>query len=168
LRAIYQVPALVENQNGTTPQRIGAKDDAGGQARRNAPGWGIERRLTLPGVGVELFTDRVGAGLQVALDGVAERQRTTADNIANSATPGYRAQRVTFEQSLQTAMSDGSTDPSSATISTVDAGTPADVNGNSVQLDAEVADSQREDIQYQALAQAMSLKLSTWRMALEK
>jgi flagellar basal-body rod protein FlgB len=117
---------------------------------------------------VDLFTDRVSAGLQRALDGVAEQQRTTAANIANSATPGYRAQRVTFEDSLASAMGDSSSDPASAAISTVDAGTPADLNGNTVSLDAEVTDQQREGLQYQALAQAMSMKLSTWRMAMDK
>jgi flagellar basal-body rod protein FlgB len=117
---------------------------------------------------VDLFTDRVGSGLERALDGVAERQRTTAANIANSATPGYRAQRVSFEDSLASAMSDSSSDPSSATISTLDAGTSADANGNTVHLDAEVTDEQREGLQYQALAQAMSMKLSTWRSALDK
>ena len=116
---------------------------------------------------MELFTDRVGAGIERALDGVAEQQRTTAANIANAATPGYRAQRVSFQDSLQAAMDSGS-DPRGAAISSGDANTPADLSGNTVQLDAEVADQQKEGLQYQALAQAMTFKLGLWRTAIDK
>jgi flagellar basal-body rod protein FlgB len=115
-----------------------------------------------------MFTDRIGAGLERALDGVAQQQRTTAANISNASTPGFRAQRASFESNLQNAMSDGSSDPRSSAIDTRDAGTPADINGNSVQLSSEVADQQRESLQYQALAQAMTFKLSTWRTAIDK
>ena len=116
---------------------------------------------------MELFTDRVSAGVERALDGVAQQQRTTAANIANAATPGYRAQSVSFSDSLAAAMSDGD-DPRDAAISTVDAGTPADANGNTVQLDKEIGDQQREGLQYQALAQAMTFKLGLWQKALDK
>jgi flagellar basal-body rod protein FlgB len=116
---------------------------------------------------VELFTDRVGSGIERALDGVAEQQRTTAANIANTATPGYRAQRVSFQDSLLDAMNTGG-DPRNAAITRSDANTPADISGNTVQLDAEVVDQQREGLQYQALAQAMTFKLGLWRTAIDK
>lgn len=116
---------------------------------------------------MDLFTDRVSAGVERALDGVAQQQRTTASNIANAATPGYRAQTVSFQDSLQAALDNGD-DPSTAAITTTDAGTPADVNGNTVQLDKEVVDQQREGLQYQALAQAMTFKLGLWQKALGK
>jgi flagellar basal-body rod protein FlgB len=117
---------------------------------------------------VELFTDRVGAGLERALDGVAEQQRATAANIANASTPGYRAQRVDFSDSLASAMNDPSADPRSAALTMRDAGTPADSSGNSVQLDAEVVNEQRQGLQYQALAQAMSFKLGLWKSAIDR
>lgn len=117
---------------------------------------------------MELFTDRVSAGIERALDGVAQQQRTTAANIANASTPGYRAQQVSFQDSLASALSDPGTDPRSAAISTLDAGTPADASGNTVQLDKEVTDEQREGLQYQALAQAMTFKLGLWKAAMEK
>jgi flagellar basal-body rod protein FlgB len=117
--------------------------------------------------GVDLFTDQVSAGVQRALDGVAEQQRTTAANIANASTPGYRAQTVSFQDSLMSAMSDGS-DPRSAAITTTDAGTPADMTGNTVQLNTELVSQQREGLQYQALAQAMTFKLGLWQKALGK
>jgi flagellar basal-body rod protein FlgB len=114
---------------------------------------------------VDLFTDSVTAGVQRALDGVSQQQQTTAANIANSATPGYRAQQVSFEDSLSAAMANGD-DPSQAAITTSDAGTPADATGNTVSLDNEVVAQQKEGLQYQALAQAMTFKLGLWQKAL--
>jgi flagellar basal-body rod protein FlgB len=116
---------------------------------------------------VELFTDRVGAGIERALDGVAEQQRTTAANIANASTPGYRAQRVSFQDSLLEAMNGGD-DPRGSAITSSDANTPGDLTGNTVQLDAEVTNQQREGLQYQALAQAMTFKLGLWRTAIDR
>jgi flagellar basal-body rod protein FlgB len=116
---------------------------------------------------VDLFTDSVTAGVQRALDGVSQQQQTTAANIANSATPGYHAQTTTFEDSLSAAMA-GGTDPSTAAITTTDAGGAADATGNTVQLDTEIENQQREGLQYQALAQAMTFKLGLWSKALDK
>ena len=116
---------------------------------------------------MELFTDRVSAGVERALDGVAEQQRMTAANIANASTPGYRAQRVSFQDSLASALADG-VDPRSAAFRTTDAGTPTDLSGNTVQLEDEIAAQQREGLQYQALAQAMTFKLGLWQKALDR
>ncbi len=117
--------------------------------------------------GVELFTDTSSAGIERALDGVAAQQRATAANIANAATPGYRAQRVSFAANLASAMASGQ-DPRSAALTTQDAGTPADLSGNTVQLNDELTNQQREGLQYQALAQAMTFKLQLWKSALDK
>ena len=40
------------------------------------------------------------AALASALDGLAARQRAIANNIANVNTPGYTAERVSFEDAL--------------------------------------------------------------------
>jgi flagellar basal-body rod protein FlgB len=98
------------------------------------------------------------------LNGLTARQQATAANIANAQTPGYRAQRVNFEDSLTSAMNAG--DPQSASIDTVDAGTPANITGNTVQLDSEVTDLQKEGLQYQAVASAISFKYSLLRTAI--
>lgn len=47
------------------------------------------------------LTDRL---LERALDGVSARQRVTAHNIANVNTPGYKRQRLSFEESLREAL----------------------------------------------------------------
>src|SRR5690606_38210897 len=43
-----------------------------------------------------------------ALDGLALRQRVIANNVANLNTPGYLAQRVSFERELAQAVRSGS------------------------------------------------------------
>jgi flagellar basal-body rod protein FlgB len=49
--------------------------------------------------------DRAGAGaLKQALHAYALRQRATASNIANAEVPGYRAQRVEFEDFMRRAL----------------------------------------------------------------
>jgi flagellar basal-body rod protein FlgB len=113
---------------------------------------------------VDFLTDVTTSGLERALQGLTARQQATAANIANAQTPGYRAQRVTFEDSLASAMNAG--DPQNASIDTVDAGTPANITGNTVQLDAEVTDLQKEGLQYQAVASAISFKYSLLRTAI--
>ena len=51
----------------------------------------------------DLF-DRTILSLAKALDAYALRQRVMADNIANIATPGFRAKEVTFEDQLRRAL----------------------------------------------------------------
>jgi flagellar basal body rod protein FlgB len=65
-------------------------------------------------------------------------------------------------------MGDASADPRGAAITMRDAGTPADLSGNTVQLDSEVVNQQRQGLQYQALAQAMTFKLGLWKSAMDK
>jgi len=113
---------------------------------------------------VDFLTDVTTSGLERALQGLTARQQATAANIANAQTPGYRAQRVNFEDSLASAMNAG--DPQDASINTVDAGTPANITGNTVQLDSEVTDLQKEGLQYQAVASAISFKYSLLRTAI--
>jgi len=113
---------------------------------------------------VDFLTDVTTSGLERALQGLTARQQATAANIANAQTPGYRAQRVNFEDSLAAAMNSG--DPQGSSIDTVDAGTPANITGNTVQLDSEVTDLQKEGLQYQAVASAISFKYSLLRTAI--
>jgi flagellar basal-body rod protein FlgB len=113
---------------------------------------------------VDFLTDVTTSGLERALQGLTARQQATAANIANAQTPGYRAQRVNFEDSLASAMNAG--DPQDASINTIDAGTPANITGNTVQLDSEVTDLQKEGLQYQAVASAISFKYSLLRTAI--
>ena len=113
---------------------------------------------------MDFLTDVTTSGLERARQGISAQQQATAANISHAQTPGYRAQRVKFEDSLAAAMNTG--DPQTSSIDTVDAGTPANITGNTVQLDSEVADLQKEGLQYQAVASAISFKYSLLRTAI--
>jgi|SRR5689334_13075437 flagellar basal-body rod protein FlgB len=104
-----------------------------------------------------LFTDSVQGALERALDGVSLRQRVTAQNIANVMTPGYQAQRVSFEDSLGAALGQGA-DPMTTELSVNATGDPSNASGNNVDLATESASLMRSDLQYQALVQAASFR----------
>ena len=48
-----------------------------------------------------MIGDVTSSALHSALSGLAQRQRVTADNIANLQTPGFLAGRVDFESGLR-------------------------------------------------------------------
>lgn len=112
-----------------------------------------------------LFTSTVQSGLERALDGVALRQRVTATNLANAMTPGYTAQRVDFEQSLDRALRAGRPETAAPALRpTTDA---ARLDGNNVSLEQEVIEQQRSGVQYQALVELSSAKLALLKTAIE-
>jgi flagellar basal-body rod protein FlgB len=85
--------------------------------------------------------------LQYAVDGVAQQQQATANNLANSETPGYTAQDVDFETSLQQALAS----PDGGTATTAISADPAAAatNGNNVDTGTQLVDAQQETLQYQ-------------------
>lgn len=120
--------------------------------------------MSIQPVGGGVLSDTTMSAVELALDAVAAQQRQTSANIANASTPGYRAQRVEFAGDLARAIAAGN--PSSAAITTQDANTPANVDGNTVALDVESKDLMTEGLHYQALVQAMSFKLNVLRTAI--
>jgi flagellar basal-body rod protein FlgB len=112
-----------------------------------------------------LFTDGTTSAVERALSAVAERQRVTANNIANSVTPGFRASRVDFEQALGDAVRRG--EPGSAGFTVRDAGTPADNRGNTVSMQDETTIMVKSGLQYDALVSALNYKLGLLRSAIE-
>lgn len=112
-----------------------------------------------------MFDDGVTLALGRALDAVALRQRVNANNIANVMTPGFRAQKVEFEQALAGALAGG--DPTSAQASIVETGAGAREDGNNVELEVEQGSLLRSGLQYQAVAQAVSFKDALLRTAIK-
>ena len=129
-------------------------------------------------------TDRL---LERALDGVSARQRVTAHNIANVNTPGYKRQRLSFEQSLREAVHD----PASAAVAGVvthprhipigerverrssglfaverDMTTTMRDDGNNVDIEAEMAQIVKDQVFYQALADQVSRRYAMLRDAI--
>ena len=111
----------------------------------------------------DLFTDTTTWALERALDAVAERQRVSSHNIANAATPGFRAKRVDFEAQLAAALRSGS---DHAPIVVRRANTPVGLNDNDVALEEESAILMRTELLYEALVAAENYKLNLLRTAI--
>ena len=108
--------------------------------------------------------DTTMSTIEWALGAEAERQRVSANNIANINTPGFRSSRVDFESSLAAAMqSNGATAPNATTHA---ANTPQNINGNDVALEDETMILRKSSLHYDALAEALSMKFSTLRSAM--
>lgn len=112
-----------------------------------------------------LFTDRVTAGIESALDSVSLRQRVTADNIANMNTPGFKASRVEFENSLASAMANG--DPSGARAKVTAFNGPAAADGNNVNIADEQSILVKSELHFDALVEALNYKFNTLRTAIK-
>jgi flagellar basal-body rod protein FlgB len=112
-----------------------------------------------------MIGDATSTALHAALSGLAQRQRVTADNIANIQTPGFLAGVVDFESSLRGALRNGET-PS------VNGGTvarslqPTNTNGNNVNLDQETVTATETGLRYQLALNALDGKYNVLRSAL--
>lgn len=111
-----------------------------------------------------VLDDITSATLQRALTGLAARQRTIADNIANIETPGYRAGRVQFEDSLRSAVTAG--DPQQASPQLARSLEPTGLNGNNVNLDHETLSNVDTGLKYQLMLRALDNKFGLLRTVL--
>jgi flagellar basal-body rod protein FlgB len=84
-----------------------------------------------------------------ALDGLSARQAATAQNIANGNSERYRPVRVTFEDSLRTALAKGPEAIAQVTPQTEFEPIPA--FGSEMRLDLEVATASQTAMRYGAL-----------------
>lgn len=91
--------------------------------------------------------------LSSALDGLSLRQRSIAENIANINTPGYHAQRVSFEERLRAAVADGT---GAAPAEVARSQEPTRLNGNNVNLDTETLSNVDTVLRYQFATQAIA------------
>jgi len=117
--------------------------------------------------------------LAYALNGLSARQKAIANNVANVDTPGYKAERVQFEDQLQTAIRDTTAGDSGLQLKTTNgrhkgnttAFTPSPItvrkqtntmrnDGNSVDTDLEMTQLAETTVRYQALAQLTGMKIS--------
>lgn len=123
----------------------------------------VDRVLFLAAVAV--IGDVTSSALRAALDGLVQRQRVTADNIANVNTPGFLAGRVDFESSLRGALAGGA-DPASAQPVTARSFEPTNTNGNNVNLDSETIIATETGLRYELALKALDGKYSSLRTAL--
>ena len=117
-----------------------------------------------------LFGSRSIALTKGGLDAGASRMRVIAENVANAATPGYRAREVQFEQLItesQDAMPVSQTHPDhvspnqqSVVQPRVAVSSDAIVEGavNNVDLEQELVRMKQNEIHYNALSQLLARK----------
>jgi flagellar basal-body rod protein FlgB len=121
-----------------------------------------------------LFSDYSYSIAKLALDGLSQRQMAISNNIANVDTPGYHAQTVDFKSVLKHVTNQNeligmkTTNPLHLTSTTDNSvrffetkrpdGTER-ADGNDVDIDVELTDMSETGIEYQAVSQAVSLKL---------
>ena len=124
----------------------------------------------------------MSAILQRALDGTWQRQRAIANNIANAETPGYKAVKVSFEESLEQEVQkladnmdtkediyQGLQDIKDSKISTYsDYSTSERADGNNVNMDAENIDMAKTQFQYSYLTRSMTDMFSRLRYAISE
>lgn len=110
-----------------------------------------------------MITSLTATALESALTGLAARQRAIADNIANVNTPGFRAQRVAFEDALADAVESGS---GAADITMERSLEPTKLNGNNVNLDTETISNIDTVLRFQFASRAMDGQFQGVRTAL--
>lgn len=93
--------------------------------------------------------------LSTAMDAAMIRQQVIANNIANASTPGFQAQRVSFELAFDAAAA-GQPVPVTAHL---EPQVSLSVDG-AVRLDAEVAAMAQNGAHYQTLLKALNRHLS--------
>lgn len=110
--------------------------------------------------------------LEHALKYASLRQKVISNNIANADTPNYKAQDVSFKNVLEdsvNAISANRTDPRHFRFSAGDSspeivtesGTTYNSNGNSVDIDTEMANLASNQIYYESLIEFEKGKLSS-------
>jgi flagellar basal-body rod protein FlgB len=112
-----------------------------------------------------MIGDVTSTALHAALTGLAERQRVTADNIANLQTPGFLAGRVDFESALRGALTDGET-PAISPGTIARSLQPTRTDGNNVNLDQETIIATETGLRYQLALNALDGKYNVMRTAL--
>ncbi|WP_084633484.1 flagellar basal body rod protein FlgB [Acetobacterium wieringae] len=117
---------------------------------------------------------------QKALDGTWQRQKATSNNIANSETPGYKAVKVNFEDSLKAEINKLKTTGSSTAfldkmesiesienskISVYEGATSSRLDENNVDLESENIDMSKSVLQYYYLVRGVSDSYSRLKYA---
>ncbi|MFC4617337.1 flagellar basal body rod protein FlgB [Camelliibacillus cellulosilyticus] len=115
------------------------------------------------------------SSLTRALNRADLTHQVIAQNIANIDTPGYKAEKVVFNDALQSAIEARRTDPRHFNFSGTDDNpkvvkdrtTAVQNNGNNVDIDKEMVALANNQIGYQAYAEAISRKFNEWNIVLK-
>ena len=108
-------------------------------------------------------------GLGTALDVYQARHRVLAENVANSETPGFRARDLDFATALTHAFErdGGGEAPAGAVEPVVDTRATVKIDGNSVDLDTEMARLSENTMKEVALTRILARKFASLKLAIE-
>lgn len=109
------------------------------------------------------MSDLTSALVIKALDGLSERSVVTANNIANAASPNFRAGRVNFEDTLAQAATRGR-----AAVRAVQPQVLTDPAGADVRLDLELATASTTATRYAALIDVLDRELQMDALAITR
>jgi flagellar basal-body rod protein FlgB len=118
---------------------------------------------------VDLFDTSI-VGVEKAMQGSLLRQQVLANNIANANTPGFQRSDVNFQAALQQAFATPA--PTPGQIQQVsfqpqtDSSGAMRVDGNSVDINTEMADLSENTLDYQALESIMGTRMSILKTAI--
>ena len=113
------------------------------------------------------MSDVTMSALHTALRGLAERQRVIATNTANIQTPGFLAGRVSFEDELAQALTDGDEGQVAGLGPTHQTSLePTRMDGNNVNLDRETLLGTDTELRYQLMIRAVDAKFGLVRTAI--
>jgi flagellar basal-body rod protein FlgB len=92
--------------------------------------------------------------LGYALDALGQAEQVAAGNVANDQTPGYTAKTYNFDTALRAALASGGT----ATLTPTEglSPAPAGTDGNNVDLAQQMTNLSEDQVQTQAVADALS------------
>jgi flagellar basal-body rod protein FlgB len=110
------------------------------------------------------ISDATMQALHASLHGLALRRQAAEDNIANVETPGFLANRVSFEDSLRTAIDRG--EPTSMRPSISRSTAPTRLNGNNVAIDEEIVGLTETALRQQLVVEAMNAKFRLLRTSI--
>jgi flagellar basal-body rod protein FlgB len=108
--------------------------------------------------------DTTMAAAEYALRGLQQRADVRAHNVANHATPGFRAMRVDFETALASAVARGGPP---AAPSVQPAMSLPDVHNNTVNLESEIVGMMKDNLQRDAMVNAYNAKTGMLRVAIQ-
>ncbi|HLK11880.1 MAG TPA: flagellar basal body rod protein FlgB [Candidatus Binatia bacterium] len=121
-----------------------------------------------------LLFDATMEGLARALTLHERRHEVLASNLANIETPGFHARELDFADALRHAFDDASqpanapaADPPAPKVIDDPAGAPR-ADGNTVDLDQEMAKLSANGMDYLALASILSRRITLLRLAIEE
>lgn len=123
---------------------------------------------------MDIFSKSTLPQLERALNRDTLKQSVIAQNIANVDTPGYKAKHVAFSDVLHSAFQAKKTNPAHLSFSTgshgsrvvTDRSTTMQNNGNNVDVDKEMAELAKTQIDDQALVAAVNHQLQQYKLVI--